>query len=185
MPPAYRHCVGTLAALPAPLAALLARLAALPARLAALLALLAALALAGCGGYSKSHFVARADAICASALRQLRSIPPPSFGQSAAQQRVALAGYLAAVVPVLQSQSSELHALPRPAQGAGSRAALTRWLAALDQAVRDYGRLQAAAQHGDAQGVADSEATLRASPVASLAAGYGLSACATPSATIT
>ena len=140
---------------------------------------------AGCGSaYTKRDFVARADAICASALRQLRSIPPPSFSGSATQQDSALSGYLAAVLPVVQSQSRQLRALRRPAQDAGSRAALTRWLAALAQVVQDYRKFAAAAQRADAQGVSSAQTALRASPVASLAASYGLSSCATPGATI-
>ena len=162
MAPAYRHCIGTLAAL------------------------LALGALAGCGnGYTKRDFVARADAICTTTTSRLRSIPPPGFGRSQARQRAALAAYLAAAVPLVQSQSSQLHALPRPAQDARARAALARWLAAVAQAAEGYRELEAAAREGDAQGVASAEADLRASPAGSLAAAYGLSACAAPVATVT
>ncbi len=162
MPPAYRHCVGTLAAG---------------------LALIAVVA--GCGSaYTKRDFIARADAICAGTLRELRSIPPPSFGQSTASQGPSLAAYLAGAVPVLASESRQLEALRRPPPNAGDSAALTRWLGALAQVVQDYRALSAAAHRGDAQGVASAEAALRASPVATLAASYGLGSCATPGATI-
>jgi hypothetical protein len=161
MAPAYRHCIGTVAGG------------------------LALIVLAGgCGGgYTKRDFIARADAICASTVRQLRSIPAPSFGQSATGHD-ALAGYLAAALPLVQSESRQLHALPRPPQKAADRSVLTSWLGAVAQVVEDYRQFEAAAQRGDAQRVASAEAALRASPVASLAASYGLSSCATPGATI-
>ncbi len=92
---------------------------------------------------------------------------------------------MAAVAPVVQSQSSQLHALPRPAQDAAGRAALAHWLAAVAQVVDHYRQLEAAARQGDAEGVASAEAALRASPAGSLAAGYGLTSCAAPGATIT
>lgn len=141
---------------------------------------------AGCGStYTGRDFIARADAICASATRRLRSIPPPSLSQSQAPQSGALAAYLAMVVSVVQSQSSQLHALPRPAQNAGGRAALARWRAAVKQVADDYRQLEAAGRRGDAQGAASAEAALRASPAGSLAAADGLTSCAAPGATIT
>jgi hypothetical protein len=98
--------------------------------------------LAGCGGgYTKSDFVARADAICASALRQTRSIPPGAD----------LGGYLAAVLAVVQSEATQLRALRRPPDTAGDRATLEQYFAALGQTVSDYRQLAAAAQNGDQQ----------------------------------
>jgi hypothetical protein len=148
-------------------------------------ALTLAALLAGCGSsYTKRDFVASADAICASAVRQTRSIAPPSFTTSKAQQLSALAGYLAVVSPIVQSEVKQIRALQRPTGTARSSAALAGYVAALSQVAGDYGKLAAAARRGDAQGVASAEAALRASPVASLAAGYGLRSCGTPSATV-
>jgi hypothetical protein len=140
---------------------------------------------AGCGGssYTRRDFVARADAICTSAVRQTRSIAPPSFTRPAARQLSALADYLAAVLPVVQSEAAQLRALRRPTHDAPAGATLGRYLAAVAQAASDYRALAAAAKRGDAQGVASAEAALRASPVASLAAGYGLRSCGVPGAT--
>ena len=163
MSPAYRHCVGTLGVV-----------------------LAGSALVAGCGGsYTKRDFVARADAICASALRQLRSIPPPSSSPSAAPPAGAPAGYLATVLAVEQSQYRQLRALRRPAQDNVGRAKLTRWLASLTRVVEDYRELATAAQRGNAEGVSSAEAALRASPVGSLAASYGLSSCASPGPTTT
>lgn len=144
------------------------------ARFLALLALTGALA--GCGGssYSKRDFLARADAICASALRQTRSIPPGTD----------LAAYAAAVLPVIQSEADQLRALRRPADSARDRATLDQYFAALGQTVGDYRELAAAAKGGDQQTVANAEASLASSPLDSLAASYGLSSCGAPSATV-
>jgi hypothetical protein len=149
------------------------------------LVVLAAL-LGGCGSsYTKQDFVARADAICTNAVRQTRSIAPPSFSRSSARQLSALADYLAAVLPIVQSEAAQLRALRRPTHNAPAAATLDRYLAAVGQAASDYRDLATAAKRGDAQGVSNAEAALRASPVASLAAGYGLRACASPGATAT
>ena len=133
--------------------------------------------LAACGGnaYTKRDFVARADAICASALRQARSIPPGTN----------LPAYLAAVVPVVQSEANQLRALRRPPDTAHDRTTLDAYFTALGQTVDDYRRLAAAATSGDQQTIADAEASLAANPLDSLAASYGLRACGTPSATVT
>jgi hypothetical protein len=140
--------------------------------------------LAGCAGsYTKRDFVARADAICASAVRQTRSIAPPSLTSSAAHQMRALAGYLAEVSPVVRSEAAQLRALRRPTEDGRARATLARYLGALARAAGDYTALAASARRGELQGVASAEAALRASPVASLAARYGLRSCATPGAT--
>jgi hypothetical protein len=145
-----------------------------------------ALAVAGCGGsgYTKSDFIARADAICAGAVRQTRSIAPPVAAQAGAGQDAALAAYLSGVVPVLESEVSQLRALRRPPGNAGERVTLNRWYAALAQSVARYKELAAAARRGDDQSVADAEAALGASPVYTLAAGYGLRSCGAPGATV-
>jgi hypothetical protein len=115
-------------------------------------------------------------------VRQTRSIAAPSFTRPAALQLAALSGYLAAVLPIVQSEAAQLRALRRPTDAA-ARATLAQYLAAVAQAASDYRALAAAAKRGDAQGVASAEAALRASPVTSLAARYGLRACALPGAT--
>jgi hypothetical protein len=143
--------------------------------------LTAAALLAGCGStYTKQDFIARADAICASTLRELRSVA--AQGQpagSAAQQ----AGYLAAVARVVQSEASAVRSLPRPSETAGARVALSRYLDSLAQVAADFRALANAARRGDQGALANAEAALRASPVDSLAARYGLHDCATASTT--
>ena len=137
---------------------------------------------AGCGGSgnSKSDFVARADAICTSTLRQTRAVVPPA---STSQPGGAQAAYLAEVVPLVQSEADQLRALKRPSGNAHDSATLTAYFTALGEVVAAYRQLEAAARRGDAQTVAGVEATLRASPVAELAASYGLRSCGTPAST--
>jgi hypothetical protein len=90
-----RHCPGA-RELPYPRAVRsLAETIAPPA-----LACLAAAVLAGCGGtYTKRDFIARADAICAGAVRETRAIAPPAFSGTGAQRISALAQYLARCYP--------------------------------------------------------------------------------------
>jgi hypothetical protein len=147
------------------------------------LLVLAAL-LAGCGSYTKADFTASADAICASTVRATRTITPPSAGHTGAQQLRGLGGYLARLVPLLASESRQIHALKRPVQSAHDRRLLTGYLAALTQSVAEYRQLAQAAQAGDAGAVSKAEATLAASPVTSLAGSYGLRSCAAPGATV-
>jgi hypothetical protein len=134
-----------------------------------------AVLVAACGGsgYTKSDFVARADAICASSLRQTRAIPPGT----------SLPTYLSALVPIVRSEADQLRALPPPPETARDRSTLTSYLAAMAQVAEDYRQLEAAAQRGDTQAVTNLEAALRASPAAALAAGYGLRSCGTPGST--
>jgi hypothetical protein len=149
--------------------------------LLALAALLAA-SLAGCGGsgYTRSDFIARADGICTSTLRQTRALVPPA---STSQPGGAPAAYLAEVVPLVQSEADQLRALKRPSDNAHDRATLSAYFTALGEVAAAYRQLVAAARRGDAQTVADVEATLRASPVAGLAASYGLRSCGAPGST--
>jgi hypothetical protein len=131
--------------------------------------------LAGCGGsYTKKDFLARANAICASAVRQARSIPPGG----------PLAGYVATVLPIVQSEASQLRGLKRPPVGARERAQLDQYFGALTQVVDNYRQLASAAKQGDRQAVTAAEAELRASPVTALATANGLHACGTPGATV-
>lgn len=137
---------------------------------------------AACGGssYTKGDFLARANAICASTVRRTRQVPPPSSSTGAPGGLGGLAAYLDQVLPLVASESHQLSALPRPPASAHQRAALNRYLAAVAVSVRSYGALDSAAHRGDVQAVASSEAALRANPVSSLAAGYGLSSCGAP-----
>jgi hypothetical protein len=146
--------------------------------------LLVATVPAGCGGsYTKRDFIARADAICASSLREARAIGPPSSGGAAGASSAALSGYLAKLLPVVEAETSRLRALQSPRQSARDRATFDRWMAALAQDVEGYRRLAAAAGRGDIEGVVSAEAVLRTSPAAGLAASYGLRACGTPRGT--
>jgi hypothetical protein len=128
--------------------------------------------LASCGdsAVSRREFVARADAICASALRRTREIPPPTGTGTRA-----LATYLDTVMPVLRSEGRQLRGLPRPATGPGRQ--LTAFLSSFDAALGHYAAVAAAARRGDAAAVAREEASVRAAPTAALAARYGLRVC--------
>jgi hypothetical protein len=153
-------------------------------RLAAVLvgAVLIALC-AGCGSYTKADFIARADAICASTLRQTRTVPPPSFS-GGGNQLSALGGYVARVLPLVRSEAGQLRSLRKPPGSARERAVLAGYLAAFARAVDEYGALAAAATRGDGQAAAIAEAALKTSPAAALAARYGLHTCGTAQATI-
>jgi len=155
-----------------------------PSALAAV-ALTVASLVGGCGGsgYTRGDFVARADAICAGALRHIRSVSPPGTAQAGSGQDGTLTAYLRSVVPVLESEASQLRALQRPPGTKSQQDMLARWYAALDESVASYKALAAAAARGDDQGVADAEAALGASPVYTLAVSYGLRSCGTPGAT--
>jgi predicted NBD/HSP70 family sugar kinase len=138
-------------------------------------ALALAVLVAACGGsgYTRHDFMVRADAICASALTQARSIAPGT----------SLSSYLAHYVPVLESEASQLQALRRPPDTASDRATLEHYYAALRQTVAEYRQLAAATKSGDQQAVTNAEAALGASPVYSLATSYGLRSCGTPGST--
>jgi len=153
------------------------------ARKALLYSLLAVVLLvAGCGGsgYTKSDFIARADAICTSTLSQSRALTPPA---STSQPGGALAAYLEQLVPLVQSEADQLRALKRPSDNTRDGAMLTSYYSALAQIVTNYRQLEAAAKSGDTQTMNDVEATLRASPIAALATSYGLKSCGTPGST--
>jgi hypothetical protein len=139
--------------------------------------------LAGCGSYTKQDFIDRADAICASTTRQTRLIAPPAFTHAKAEQLHALAGYTAHVLPLVQSEATQLRALPLPKEDARDRAAIAGYLAGLGKVVADYRKLETAAAKTDAPGVTSAEAALSASPIATLAARYGLRSCGTAGAT--
>jgi hypothetical protein len=148
---------------------------------AAVVTLAFALPLAGCGSkYTKQDFVARADGICTKALRDARSIAPPS---AAGGKDAALAGYLSRLVPILESEQSQLRKLKRPGQTAAQSAGLDDYFKALAAQVTAIQRLLTAAGSGDSPGIAAAEGALRSDPIAAAAARYGLRACGTPGGT--
>jgi hypothetical protein len=146
-------------------------------------ALLALAILTACGSYTKHDYIARADAICASTVRQTRLIAPPSFANAPAERLQALAGYVVHVLPLVRGEATQLRGLRQPSQTAADRATLATFLTAFGQLAAGYQSLATAASAGDAAGAARAEAALTASPVGSLAARYGLRSCGTPGAT--
>jgi hypothetical protein len=149
-------------------------------RLQAIVAVLSLAALlAGCGSkYTTGDFAARADGICTNAVREIRSLTPPTA--SSGQELRTLSQYLGKLLPIVESEASQIRALRRPD---GDQATLERYLSAQADVVAQYRRLAAAAKRGDAQGVASAEAKLQANPIATLAAQYGLHDCGTPGGT--
>jgi len=141
----------------------------------------AALALSACGssGESKKDFIARADAICNNATRDLLNVAAPATTGTVTLP--ALAKYLGAVVPIVASEAKQLNALPRPA---GDQAALRRYLAAVAATAGGYKALADAARAGDRQAISAATGALRASPASRLAAAYGLKECAGPTGTV-
>jgi hypothetical protein len=137
----------------------------------------------GCGSYTKHDFIARADAICANALRATRSI---ALGGTAAatQDPAALAAYLRRALPIIHTEATQLHALRRPSDTARDHALLTRYLQAVTETAAAYRRLAVAAQHRDPQAVANAGAALRSNPGAALASRYGLRTCGASGATV-
>ena len=95
-----------------------------------------------------------------------------------------MAAYLGRLVPIVQSEADQLRALKRPRGTARDRLTLSQYFAALGQVVTAYRAFEAAARSGDATRSPSVEATLRTSPVAALAAAYGLRSCGTPGATV-
>ena len=146
-----------------------------PVRLrTALAAATVALVVAACGGHTttKQDVIARGNAICASAARDLLATPPPAGGEASLS---GLAAYLRAIMPILQRELSNLQALPRPT---ADRALLDQYVTAVRKSGATYRALAAAAQRGDQEGVNQALAQLQANPAPSLAARYGLKQCA-------
>jgi hypothetical protein len=139
-----------------------------------------AIALAACGSsYTRQDFVDRANGICANSTSQTREIAQ----SGAPQSNRALAAYLRQVLPIVQQQASQLRALRRPPGSDADKAALDRYLSALDGEVAATKRLRAAAARGDGDGVSAAESDLQSNQAASLAAKYGLKSCAAPGST--
>lgn len=148
--------------------------------LAAMAAIAAALAIVGCGSghtATKQDVVARGNAICAGALRDIRALPAPA---TAGGSTGGLAKYLQQVLPIVHKEIAGLRALPRPAR---DRVLLDQYLAAMGAAESKYRAVLAAARSGDSAAVSDALSTLAASPAAGLADRYGLTQCASASGT--
>ena len=135
----------------------------------------AVLCLGACGShtYTKSDFIARADAICTSTLHSAR----------AGSQTGDLTAYLDGLVTLLASEEQALRALPLPKQSPADKAILQRYFASLRSDLASYRALAGATRRGDAGAAADAEAALRASPTTTLATRYGLSTCSQPGST--
>jgi hypothetical protein len=142
--------------------------------------------LAGCGSssYTKQDYISRADAICSNAIRQLRSVVPTTAASSGSAELGGLAGYLTQVLPVVETEASQLRAVPHPHQAARDRLNLARFLDAVSRNASNWRAFAAAAKRGDPHGVANAEAVLNGSSVSVLAARYGLRACGTAGATV-
>ena len=108
------------------------------------LAILLVALLTGCGGggYSKSDFIAQANAICTNTLRQTRAVAPPA----STAQPGAMAAYLGRLVPLVQSEADQLRALKRPPGTTRDRLMLSQYFAALGQVVTAYRAFEAAAR---------------------------------------
>ena len=140
----------------------------------------AALVVACGGSYTKQDFIARANGICTSALRQTRAIAPAAGAPTSSR---ALATYLSQALPVVQSEAGQLRALRPPPGTAAEKAALARYFSALTAQVEAIRQLKNAAARDDAQGVAAAKVALGANSATSLAAKYGLRACGVPGGT--
>ncbi len=139
--------------------------------------LLLALAVAGCGGHTatKSDVIARGNAICAAAVRELRATAPPAPGSLPALSR-----YLQQLLPIVRREVSDLKGLPRPAQ---DRALLDRYVSGVTKLGSTYADLAAAAERGDQEGVDQALAALQANSASALAGRYGLRQCASAATT--
>lgn len=137
------------------------------------------IAATACGGHTatKDDVIARGNAICAGALRDLRATPSPASGRTSLAN---LAAYMDAVLPIVQREVSNLRALPRPA---ANRRLLNQYVAAVSRSASTYRSLAQAARRGDQAGVNQALATLQGNPAATLAGRYGISQCASAGGT--
>lgn len=142
-----------------------------PRALALILA--GSLAATACGAHTatKQDVIARANAICAASVRDVRSVAPPAPGDGSL---MSLSAYLQKVLPIVEKEGGDTRALPRPAAG---RALLNRYIAAVTAAEQQYRAAAAAAARNDPAAVAQALSALRSSPAATLARQYGLSRC--------
>jgi hypothetical protein len=137
-----------------------------------------------CGDtFTKAEFMHQADAICASALRQLRALAPPSFAGSTSQRRRTLSAYSSRELGIVQAERRQLGSLPKPSQSPRQDALLRRYLSALDRVASALRSLAGAERGGDAAATAGATSSLAGNPVDGLAAAYGLRSCASAGAT--
>lgn len=139
------------------------------------------LVVAGCGSAAtKQDVIARADAICASTLHDVRAVAPPAVVGASHAAMAAFASYLDRVLAIVETEAAQLRKLPRPQP---DRGLLERYVESVARLAGDYRALAAAARAADAGGVANAEAALRASDAPALAAAYGLRTCASSGTT--
>jgi hypothetical protein len=138
---------------------------------------------AACGStYTRADFIRRADGICLSTTRALRSLTPPQFTGSAVQQQLSLSRYLARVSPLVSAESRRLAGLPKPPGRPADAALLQRWLRAVHDSASDIHVLGDSERAGDPAFIAAARTALGALPVVKLASRYGMKACAGPGA---
>ncbi len=132
------------------------------------------LALTACGGHTatKQDVIARGNAICAQALREIRALPAPISGGTST---AGLAKYLAQVVPIIHTEIAGLRKLPRPPR---DRALLNRFVAAMSGSEAQYQALLAAARSGNSAAVSQALSALAGGSSPTLASQYGLTQCA-------
>ena len=129
------------------------------------------LPLGGCGNtVTKQDVIKRADAICASTLREVRALTSPALN----------APYLDHLAALIGAEAAQLEKLPRPAR---DRALLDQYLAAVARVAAGYRALAAVSKQGDNGRVAAALAALRVNPAPALATRYGMSVCAGTSGT--
>ena len=134
---------------------------------------------AACGGHTatKQDVIARGNAICAQALREIRALPAPISGGTST---AGLAKYLAQVVPIIHTEIGGLRKLPHPPR---DRALLQRFLAAMGSTEARYRAVLAAARSGDSASVSAALSALAGGASVTLAGQYGLTQCATAGGT--
>ena len=137
------------------------------------------IAATACGGHTatKQDVIARANAICFTALQAVRSLSPPTTGTGAL---ASLSAYLHKVVPIVAREAADTSALPRPSP---DRAVLNRYVAAVSAAETEYRALASAAARGDHAAVAQALSALHGNAATALATEYGLSQCAASAGT--
>ncbi|MGA9858356.1 MAG: hypothetical protein WBQ18_10885 [Solirubrobacteraceae bacterium] len=141
--------------------------------------ILTALLLAGCGGsaVSRSDVIARGNALCAAALRQIRTLAPPT---TAPASLTAMSSYLHQIVPIVEKEIAGLRKLPVPDKG---QRLFNSYIRSVTVTAADYRTLEHAAQAGDQTGVDAALSALSTSSASSLAAAYGFGQCATAAGT--
>jgi hypothetical protein len=145
-------------------------------RATAVVAGLLALTLAGCGGgggggrLSRDAYVTKADAICASYVKQRARLPAPTSIE-------AVPAYADGALPLLDAGLKDLRRLRPPAE---MEDGVSAWLKALGDGRNALDDLRTAAKAGDNTKARElgSKAAQIHSHVAALAGSLGLTACA-------